>query len=192
MNTQNVSLLIGLRYSIARDRDSFGSFISLISVFGLILGVVALTTVVSVMNGFDRELKKRILGVIPHAVVYPADKNLEDAAPDIMTVLAEDSRVRASVPFLEVQGMITNGASVNVVSIQGIVPDREQEVSIIPGHLIAGSLRDLVSPSSIIVGKALARRLGLMIGDDLVLIVPDAPEKGDMVVPRWQGRLDAY
>lgn len=185
MNTgRNVSLWIGLRYSTARDRDSFGSFISLVSVIGLILGVVALTTVVSVMNGFDRELKKRILGVIPHAVVYPANRSLESDAPDIMKVLAGDSRVRVSVPFLEVQGMITNGTSVNVVSIHGIVPDREQEVSIIPGHLVAGSLQDLLSPSSIIVGSALARRLGLMIGDDLVLIVPDAPDNGDMVVPR--------
>lgn len=172
-------LFIGLRYSGSAESNQFLSFISRVSLLGLVLGVVALTVVVSVMNGFDRELKYRILGGVPHVVV-------ETARPrDVQTMLAQDERVAGFATFLERSGVAIRSGQNRLVSVYGIEPGREAEVSIMPDHMISGSLDNLRPGSNnVIAGRALAFRLGLVEGDALTLVVPEPSSSGHSVVPR--------
>jgi len=122
-------LFIGLRYTRARRRNHFISFISLTSILGLMLGVAVLITVLSVMNGFDRELKNRILGMVPHATLnaYEPFRNWQKLAE----FATRDKRVQAAAPFNSVQGMLAAGGAVAPALITGILPEAEKRVSIV-------------------------------------------------------------
>lgn len=175
----NVPWLVGSRYFGARGDDVYLSFISKVSLIGLVLGVVALTVVVSVMNGFDRELKYRILGAAPHVVVETTD-------PESLTAwVAGEDRVLGYAGFLRRSGVIMRGQANKLVSIYGIEPEHEADVSILPRHVIAGSLDDIEPGTNrVIVGRPLAFQLGLVEGDTLTVIVPEPSPSGNSVVPR--------
>jgi lipoprotein-releasing system permease protein len=160
----SVPWFVGLRYSGSTTNNLYLSFISKVSLIGLVLGVVALTVVVSVMNGFDRELKYRILGASPHVV---------DASP----------QVTGFAPFLRRNGVVMTGGSDRLVSVFGIEPDNEP--SIIGEHVRQGEISDLVSAANrIMMGRPLGYQLGVNVGDTLTIVVPEPSASGSTVIPK--------
>ncbi|HJN53341.1 MAG: lipoprotein-releasing ABC transporter permease subunit [Pseudomonadales bacterium] len=180
------SMWIGIRYTGARQQNHFISFISLVSLLGLILGVVVLVTIVSVMNGFDRALRYSILEVIPHGVIQSSDHSIDlDNWLQLAATIEGQQQVQGTAPFIETQGMLTQRGSVNVVALYGILPEREGHVSIIPAHIERGSLADLrEGRDGIVLGRELAYSLGVGVGDELTLIVPQPSKAGGSVLPK--------
>jgi lipoprotein-releasing system permease protein len=155
-----VSLFVGLRYTRAQRSNHFISFIALVSILGLMLGVAVLITVLSVMNGFDHELKTRILGMVPQATV--SSNQVITDWPKLVAKAEQQPHVIGAAPFTQVQGMLTAQGQVAGIMISGIVPDLEKKVSIIQDHMIAGSLTGLVDDEfCIVIGKTMAENLGL-------------------------------
>jgi lipoprotein-releasing system permease protein len=178
-----LSICIGLRYTAAKRRNHFISFISLTSMIGLMLGVAVLIIVLSVMNGFDRELKQRILGMVPHAVIEGVN-GIDDWRAVKQAVLAHP-HVLAAAPFIQGQGMVTGGGEVRGVLINGVLPDQERTVSIIEDHMVEGSLDDLKPGEfGIIVGRLLAASLRLQVGDRVTVVLPEASVTPAGVLPR--------
>ncbi len=180
-----VSLFVGLRYTRARRSNHFISFIALVSIIGLMLGVAVLITVLSVMNGFDRELKNRILGMVPQATVS-ATQMIEDW-PALIQKAQQQPHVIGAAPFTQVQGMLTAQGQVAGIMISGIDPQLERKVSIIQNHMSEGSLDGLVDGSfGIVIGKTMADNLGIMLGDKITLVLPEATASPAGVVPRFK------
>jgi lipoprotein-releasing system permease protein len=178
------SLFVGLRYTAAKRNNHFISFISLVSMLGLMLGVAALILVLSVMNGFDRELKDRILGMVPHASITGYDQPIEDWQT-ISATVKEDPRVLGTAPFIHAQGMLTNAGQVRGVMVQGVDPEAEKKVSIVADHMLNGSWDALKDANfGIVLGDLLARYLGVRIGDKVTLVLPEASISVAGVTPR--------
>jgi lipoprotein-releasing system permease protein len=178
-----LSLYIGLRYTAAKRRNHFISFISLTSMIGLMLGVAVLIIVLSVMNGFDRELKQRILGMVPHAVIQgnPLLQDWESVDREV----EKHPSVLAAAPFIQGQGMVTGGGNVRGVMLNGILPEQERTVSIIENHMLSGGLDDLRSGEfGIIIGKQMASSLRLGLGDKITVVLPEASVTPAGVLPR--------
>ncbi|MFO7705310.1 MAG: lipoprotein-releasing ABC transporter permease subunit [Halopseudomonas sp.] len=174
---------IGLRYTRAKRRNHFISFISLISMLGLTLGVMVMILVLSVMNGFDRELRTRILGMVPHATI--SSEQPMDDWQSLATRLEEHPQVVAAAPFIQLQGMLTHNGSVAPVLVNGIVPDAEKHVSIIEQHMTQGTLDDLQDGEfGIIIGELIAKRFGVQVGDKLTFVLPEAAVTPAGVFPR--------
>ncbi len=180
-----LSVFIGLRYTKAERKNGFISFISLISMIGLTLGVAVLITVLSVMNGFDRELKSRILGMVPQATVQSFD-----VIGDWQTLrrkIEEDKRVAASAPFIQLQGMLTSNGQVAGVMVTGIVPELEQNVSIVQQHMLQGDINRLQPGEfGIVLGKEMAASMGVNLGDKITLVLPEASPSPAGVIPRFK------
>lgn len=180
-----LSVFIGLRYTRAERKNGFISFISLISMLGLTLGVAVLITVLSVMNGFDRELKSRILGMVPQATV-----SSYDIIPDWQALsdkIEEDRRVAAAAPFIQLQGMLTANGQVAGVMVTGIEPEYEKKVSIIHEHMTQGQIDGLKAGEfGIVLGEDLADSLGLVVGDKVTLVLPEASPSAAGVIPRFK------
>ncbi|MEX0873193.1 MAG: ABC transporter permease, partial [Aquisalimonadaceae bacterium] len=123
-----LELFIGLRYTRARRRNQFVSFISLSSMLGIALGVTALITVLSVMNGFEKELRERILGMVAHATVLGAEGPLRDW-PAVAEEAERHPRVTGVAPFISGEVMITRGGEVSGTLVRGILPEMESDVS---------------------------------------------------------------
>ncbi|SDT99887.1 lipoprotein-releasing ABC transporter permease subunit [Halopseudomonas salegens] len=174
---------IGLRYTRAKRRNHFISFISLISMLGLTLGVMVMILVLSVMNGFDRELRTRILGMVPHATINGYDP-IEDWQ-QLSERVQEHPRVIGAAPFIQLQGMLTHDGNVAPVLVNGIIPESESDVSIIDQHMQAGSLDALEDGGfGIVVGELVARRFGVGVGDRLTFVLPEASVTPAGVFPR--------
>ena len=175
--------LIGLRYTSAKRRNHFISFISLTSMVGLVIGVALLITVLSVMNGFDRELRERILGMVPHAVIKPYTVMTDWKSLDEKVL--KQPEVMAAAPFITAQGMVTKNGAVHGVQLSGVLPEEELDVSIIAKHMVQGKLQDLKSGEfGIIVGEMLARQLRLSLGDKVTVVLPEASLTPAGVFPR--------
>ena len=179
-------LAVGLRYTRARKgsgRNAFISFIALISMAGIALGVAALIVVLSVMNGFQQELRNRILAVASHIEVrgMPALADWERVAK---TALA-DPRVTGAAPFITGQAMLSAGDVNRGVLMRGIDPAREDEVADIGKHMRAGSLADLKPGEfGIVLGAELARALGVRVGETVVAITPQGTVTPAGTLPR--------
>ena len=132
----SLPIAIGIRYTRARKGESFVSFISAVSMIGLVLGVAVLIVVLSVMNGFDRELRTRILGMVSHGVLY-ADAPIQDWS-ERLPDLRNSAGVAGVAPWTEGQGMLTQAGQVRPLLYYGIDPTLEPDVSILPGHMIRG------------------------------------------------------
>lgn len=164
---------IGLRYARAKRSNHFISFISFSSIAGLALGVAVLITVLSVMNGFDRELRQRILGMVPHATVW-GEPTLDDWQETARLVEAMPGVV-AVAPHTQAQVMFQSQYGVHGALLNGIDPALEQKVSIIGNHISSGSLDALNQTRfGIILGEQLARMLGVKVGDKVTVILPKA------------------
>ncbi|GAA0819935.1 lipoprotein-releasing ABC transporter permease subunit [Colwellia asteriadis] len=188
---QPISIFIGLRYSRSRSRTGFVSFITFFSIVGILLGVTSLITVVSVMNGFEGELKKRILGIVPHVVINDVDKvqsfyaanenntqakRLSSTSPSWQPLrqgLLEFPHVLHVSPFLESEALIQSPSGLQGVLMQGIEPIYEQN-NIINQDMVIGSLNSLSEqPYTIVVGQSLARQLKVTLGDEVRLFLPN-------------------
>ena len=175
--------MIGLRYVHTKRRNHFISFISMSSMIGVALGVMALITVISVMNGFEKELKDRILGIASHAVIEEFD-GLNDWQSVIQDIKGHSGIVGAA-PYFHAEGMITKDKIVNGVIIRGILPDKEESVAVVAEKMTAGHLHNLrTTEFNIILGSELARKLNLEIGDKVTLVAPQANVTPAGVIPR--------
>ena len=177
-------LLVGLRYTRAKRRNHFISFISLISMAGIALGVAALIVVLSVMNGFQKELRARILGVASHVQVSSVTNRLADWE-SVARIAAQDARVKASAPFVNAQAMLSVGQAVRGSVVRGILPEREDQVAEIGRHMRSGRL-DALKPGAwnIVLGAELARALGVLPGEKVALIAPQGQVTPAGVIPR--------
>jgi lipoprotein-releasing system permease protein len=177
-------LFVGLRYTRAKRRNHFISFISLTSMLGIALGVAALITVLSVMNGFQNELRTRILGVASHVQISgPGDVLAGWQA--VAELAASDARVVAAAPYVNVQGMLTFDGAVRGAVIRGILPEREDRVAEIGRHMKSGTLAALKPGEfGIVLGSELARALAVIAGDKLTLIAPQGQVTPAGIVPR--------
>ncbi|NIC07874.1 lipoprotein-releasing ABC transporter permease subunit [Billgrantia bachuensis] len=176
-------LLIGLRYVRAKRRNHFISFISLTSMLGLMLGVAVLILVLSVMNGFDHELRTRILGMVPHTKIESPSGLVEWEA--LAEQLMQRERVIGAAPYVEQQGMFSVSGRNEGAMVNGIHPEWEDRVSIIGRHMRQGSLDDLQPGEwNVVLGSLLARHLGVGVGDRVTLLVPEASITPAGVFPR--------
>ena len=170
---QPLSLAIGLRYAGSKRSNRFVSFISLFSTFGIAIGVAALMVVISVMNGFEGQLKGRILGVIPHVVVTSQAGRI-DADPQGLPDLAKLPHVVASAPMLDSEGMLQSPGQLTGVSVQGIDPAKWPNDDILHSQMLGGRLDTLQAGHyRIVLGQGVARRLNVSIGDQVRLILTE-------------------
>ncbi len=177
-------LLVGLRYTRAKRRNHFISFISLTSMLGIALGVAALIVVLSVMNGFQKEVRARILGVVAHVQISGADNRLADWQ-SVAREAAAHPQVAAAAPFVNAQGMLVFGAGVRGAVVRGIVPQLEEKVAEIGSHMTAGKLESLAPGEfGIVLGSELARALGASSGDKVTLIAPQGLVTPAGILPR--------
>ena len=175
---------IGLRYTRAKRRNHFISFISSMSMVGIALGVWALIVVLSVMNGFERELRNRILATASHVTVHGSDGWLHEWQRVGQRII-EDRQVVDRAPFINVQGMLTNRGTVSGAVIRGVLPSEEGKVSGIPEKLIAGSIHDLEAGAyRIVLGFQLARQLGVRVGDKVTVVAPKGRVSAAGLIPR--------
>lgn len=175
--------MLGLRYVRAKRRNHFISFISLTSMLGLMLGVAVLILVLSVMNGFDHELRTRVLGMVPHTKIEARD-GLTDWQ-SLAERLTERERVIGAAPYIQQQGMFSVGGRNEGALVNGIDPEWEDRVSIIGRHMRQGSLDDLQPGEwNLVLGSLLARHLGVGVGDRVTLLVPEASITPAGVFPR--------
>ncbi|WP_271411831.1 lipoprotein-releasing ABC transporter permease subunit [Pseudomonas sp. Q1-7] len=176
---------IGTRYTRAKRRNHYISFISLTSMIGLALGVLAMIVVLSVMNGFQKEMRSRILGMVSHATLS-AEQPLSDWRR-LADAALKHPEVVGAVPFAELEGMLSYKGMMQPVQINGIDPQEETKVSIIGQHMVQGDLAALkAGESGIVIGEITARRFRLNVGDKLTLIVPEVSSAPGGITPRMQ------
>ena len=179
--------MIGLRYTRAgrrSARNSFISFISMISMAGIALGVAALIVVLSVMNGFQKEVRDRMLSVLSHIEVFDASGSM----PDWRATAAEafkNKQVRGAAPYVDAQAMVTRDDTVRGIMVRGILPEEELKVSSVAAQVKRGRLSDLKPGEfNIVLGGELARTLHLRLGDKLTMIAPQGQVTPAGVLPR--------
>jgi len=177
-------LFIGLRYTRAKKRNHFISFISLISLLGITLGMTALITVMSVMNGFQKEVRARILGVASHVQV----SNINGTLPNWQQTVEEAVKhplVTAAAPYVNAQGMLSHDQVVRGVIVRGILPDMEDKVADFSQMMVSGELSHLIPGEfGIVIGMDLARTMGAFKGDKIVLISPQGQVTPAGILPR--------
>lgn len=177
---------IGLRYTRAKRRTQFISFITLTSVLGIALGVTALITVLSVMNGFEAELRERILGMTSHATATGKFGQL-DNWQTLDTQLAGYPHVQGTAPFITGQVMINADRRVSGTMLNGIIPAYEPKVSEVANKMQAGKLSDLLPGQyGIVLGAELAKYLGVLMGDKITVISPQINSTPAGIVPRMR------
>jgi len=180
---QPLSVAIGLRYLRAKRRNHFISFISLISTAGIAVGVAILITVISVMNGFEKELRDRILGMVSHATVSTWDRPFEDW-PELIERAREHPEVIGAAPFLEQQTLL-KGRDVSGALVRGIDPAREPSVSDLDQQMISGRLEALGEQRwQVILGVGLAAKLGVGPGDPVTIFAPEIRATAAGIIPQ--------
>ncbi|HUA88322.1 MAG TPA: lipoprotein-releasing ABC transporter permease subunit [Steroidobacteraceae bacterium] len=178
--------LIGTRHLRSTHRRGFVSFVALMSVCGLMLGVATLIVVLSVMNGFERELRVRILAVTSHATITGLDGPLTDWQ-GLQQKLRARPGVTAVVPYVESQAMFANGRRMAGASVRGILPQEERTATGLAQRITQGRLDELVPGSfATILGSALAHELDVRVGDSVILIAPEGSATPTGVVPRMR------
>ena len=167
---QPVSFFIGLRYSRSQNRTGFVSFITFFSIAGILLGVASLITVVSVMNGFEGELKKRILGLVPHVIVTSEQPEMTDWQSQ-RDVFLQIPHVKQVTPFIQSEAMVQSTNTLQGVLMQGIMPELEQQ-NIVNENMVQGSLSNLSEiPYSLVLGQSLARKLKVSMGENVRIML---------------------
>lgn len=180
-----LELFIGLRYTRAKRRNHFISFISFSSMLGMALGITALITVLSVMNGFQEEVRGRILAMTPHATINRWNGVVDDWRAVRDWALEQDARIAGGAPYIRGEAMLNHASLVSGALVQGILPSEEEQVSDIDGKMIQGKLDDLRPDGfGIILGKELANALGVTVGDKVTVITPQASVTPAGILPR--------
>lgn len=179
-----IEFYIGLRYTRAKRRNHFISFISAFSMLGIMLGVMALIVVLSVMNGFHKEVRERILGMASHATISGVNNELSDWR-EVMAQASRFPHVIGEAPYVEGQGMLISGQKVSGVLLRGIQPDQESAVSSVISDIKKGSIDNLVPGGfGIILGRELALILGVGVGDKVTLVTPQINVTPAGIMPR--------
>lgn len=179
-----LAMFIGLRYTRAKKKNHFVSFISLSSMLGIGMGVMVLITVLSVMNGFDEEIHKRFFGMAPEITVSELDEKLSD-----WQVLAAKLKTFPGVlgvaPYVGGQGLLTHEGQVVPIVLTGILPEKEQDVTHLQSKILVGSMKDLPH-FGILLGKGLAENLGVLVGDKVTIMIPEATVSPAGMIPRFK------
>jgi lipoprotein-releasing system permease protein len=178
--------LIGTRYLRSTHRRGFVSFVAIVSVLGLALGVATLIVVLSVMNGFQREIRARILSVSSHATMMGLEGNLSNWQTIQREVLKQPG-VLAAAPYIEQQAMLANGAHIDGAIVRGVLPEQEKTTDGLAQRVTQGRISDLQEGQyNTILGSALAKDLNVQVGGSVVLIAPDGTATPTGVVPRMR------
>ena len=177
-------LLVGLRYTRARRRNRFIGINSAVSMIGIAVGVWALIVVLSVMNGFQKEVRTRILGVASHVQITSPSNRLADWQ-SVAKLASQHPRVLATAPFVQGQAMLSEGQAVRGAIVRGILPEQEARVADLGSHMRAGSLEALKPGEfGVVLGADLARALAVLPGDKVALIAPQGLVTPAGVIPR--------
>ncbi len=183
---QPVPVYVGLRYSLAREHSFFVSFITWVSLLGVALGVLALITVLSVMNGFGTELRSRLLSLSAHATLTAGGAAIADWRAKILELQGAPGLTGAA-PFLDTDAMLSRAPSMSGAIVRGIDPALEAKVSTIAGAMREGKLSDLEPGTNrIILGRMLAYQLQAGVGDAITVMAPGGSAAGGGIVPRMQ------
>ena len=166
----SISLKLGYKY-LKSNKGGIFSFTTLLAIVGLSIGISSLIVVTSVMNGFEKELENRILGVIPHSVLVSNDP-INDYELLIKKV-KNNKEIIDAAPYISIQGLISSSYDSKGVSVIGIDSDYENNMSIIPDYMILGSLENLNKKNSIVIGSLLAANLGVKVGDEINITTSD-------------------
>tara|TARA_Y200000002_G_scaffold65261_1_gene50186 strand:+ start:11714 stop:12943 length:1230 start_codon:yes stop_codon:yes gene_type:complete len=166
----SISLKLGYKY-LRSNKGAMFSFTTILAIVGLMIGISSLIVVTSVMNGFEKELENRILGVIPHSVIY-SDGPIKDYENLIKDIKEEQNIIDAS-PYISLQGLVTSQFNSKGINIVGIDIDNEKNMSIIPDYMLVGDIKNLESNNSIIIGSLLAANLGVYVGDKINITTSD-------------------
>ncbi len=178
-------VFIGTRYTRAKRRNHFVSFISLTSMIGLALGVVVMIVVLSVMNGFDHEMRTRVLGMVPHATLETGQPL--NGWPALADKVKQNPSVLDVAPFTQMQGLLTHDGKVQKVLLNGIDPAQERKVSIIGDFIQQGRLEDLQPGGfGILIGDKAAAKLGVGVGDKLTFVAPEVTVTPAGMFPRMK------
>jgi lipoprotein-releasing system permease protein len=160
------------RYTFSGQQQRFTRFVAIASMLGMVIGVASLITVLSVMNGFSRELHTRILSVVAHAYVTPESGQLADW-PAVASTLKHDQRVTAAVPYIDDTVLLRLGSRTRGVQLSGVDPAAQLTVNAIDQHMVTGDWQDLASPGfKVVLGRSLARSLGVTVGDRVEVVMP--------------------
>ncbi len=179
-------IFIGLRYTRAKRRNHFISFISWLSILGIALGVTVLITVLSVMNGFERELRDRILSMTSHASIMAYDGRISDWEA-IAERMLEHPRVLGSAPYVQGEAMLRSGRQLTGGIIRGIDPAEEHQVSELPEQMVQGELSALRDGEyGVVLGRLLAENLRVAPGDGVDIMIPQASVTPAGVIPRMR------
>ena len=179
-------LLIGTRHLRSTHRRGFVSFVALISVMGLTLGVATLVVVLSVMNGFERELRTRILSVTSHAMLMGIHGTIDDWR-EVQQAVQREPGVISAAPYIETQALVANKKRVKGVMVRGVLPAEEARTTGLGQHLTAGALTDLKDGAyNVILGINLAKELRVGVGEDIVIIAPEGTATPSGLVPRMR------
>jgi lipoprotein-releasing system permease protein len=172
-------LFIGLRYVRSRNRGFFVSFISTISMLGICVGVAALITIISVMNGLEGELRGRLLSLASHATLSAPPEQLKNW-PEVAQRVRTEPGVMGVAPYVELQGMLGGVQEMHAALVRGVLPETESQVSDFAAHMTAGSLNDLEPGARrIILGVGLALAIDARIGDEITVLVPTSSAPGE-------------
>ena len=166
----SISLKLGYKY-LRSNKGGVFSFTTLLAIIGLSIGISSLIVVTSVMNGFEKELEDRILGVIPHSVIS-SDEPIDDYE-DLINQVKKDANILEASTYIDTQGIISSSYDTRGVSLIGIDPLKEKNMSIIPDYMLVGDLNDLNEDNTIIIGSLLAAQIGAYIGDEVNITTSD-------------------
>ena len=166
----SISLKLGYKY-LRSNKGGIFSFTTFLAIIGLMIGISSLIVVTSVMNGFEKELENRILGVIPHSVIYSDDpiKNYDQLVNDIKN----EKNILEASPYISLQGLVSSQYNSKGINIIGIDTKKEESMSIIPDYMLVGNLSNLDTGNSIIIGSLLAANLGVYVGDKINITTSD-------------------
>jgi len=179
-----LELFIGIRYIRAKRRNHFISFISVVSMLGLIIGITALITVISVMNGFAAELQSRILGAVSQATITGVAQSMPNWQ-QALSIAEQDPRVKGAAPYVEREAFLRGNAASQGAIIRGILPGQEPKVADFGSKMIAGRLASLTPGSwGIVLGRDLALQLGVNVGDKVIVYAPVISATPIGAVPR--------
>ncbi len=183
---QPLPVFVGLRYSLARENTFFVSFITWVSLLGVAVGVAALITVLSVMNGFQQELRTRLLSVSADAVLRDAGAPIPDWRARLAALRGSEGLVGAA-PYLDTDAILTHGPSMSGAILRGIDPALEPQVSSVARAMVRGRLADLKpGTDGIVLGRSLAQMLQVGVGDTVTVMIPSGDPRDSDFVPRLQ------
>ncbi|ATY77293.1 lipoprotein-releasing ABC transporter permease subunit LolE [Aeromonas veronii] len=177
-------LFLGLRYSRSRRRNGFIAFISASSLIGIALGVMALILGLSAMNGFERELKDRVLSVVPQGELDAVERPLPDW-PRLRDYLLAQPGVEAAAPVIRLNGLLEHGSALKGVQLRAVLPDLEANLSDAGKYMTGRGLRELQpGERGVILGKTIADKLGVKVGDSVALLLPQGGDQAGIKNPR--------